>query len=92
MFFPCYNVNFAAGVDEEWIVVTGEIRNDTSKDYSFVLFKIILYGKNAAIGSGIIKVHDFRRRSTKLFEVNIELPRKLIATIIKHEVLYEGGY
>jgi hypothetical protein len=85
-------VNFSAGTDEDWLVVSGEIRNDTSKDYNFAMFKIILYNKQMALGSGIIKIYDFRRRTTKVFELPIEVPRKMIQTIVKYEVLYEGGY
>ncbi len=92
MIFPTYNVNFKRGASEESIVATGEIRNDSNRDYTCALFKIILYGKHHAIGTGVIKIHDFKLKTTKAFNILIEAHYKLIPSIMRYEIVMERGY
>jgi len=92
MFFPVYDVNFKRGSSEETIVATGDIRNDSNKDYACALFKIVIYSKHSAIGSGVIKIHDFKLKTTKSFNVLIDAHSKLIPAIMRYEILMERGY
>jgi len=92
MAFPIYNVSFRRA-HQDSIVVNGEIVNETGRNYAMAAFKILLFDKYHLIGSGIIKVHDFRSRAIKEFEALIEgMDCKIIPSIFKYEVLFEGGY
>jgi len=45
------------------------------------------------MGSGVIKVYDFQPRAIRDFETVIEgIDYKLVPSIFRHEVLFEGGY
>jgi len=92
MIFPTYDVNFKRGSSEETIIVTGEVRNDSNRDYTCALFKIIIYSKHSAIGSGIIKLHDFKLKTTKSFNVLIDVHSRLIPAIVRYEIVMERGY
>lgn len=92
MFFSSYNVNFEKGSYDESIIANGEIRNETLKDYSLVMFKIIVYNKRCSLGSGIIKIYDFKRTTTRAFNVILEVHRGLLPTIVKHEIVVETAY
>lgn len=92
MIFPTYNVEFKRASNEEFIVASGEIRNDSNRDYTCGLFKIILYGKHSAIGTGIIKIYDFKVKSTKAFSILVEAHSRLIPSILRYEIIMERGY
>jgi len=92
MAFPAYNVNFRRAHQEN-IIATGEIVNESSKDYAMAMFKIMVFDKHHLLGSGIIKVHDFHPRAIREFEALIEgLDYKAIPAIFRYEILFEGGY
>ena len=92
MAFPTYNVHFRRAHQEN-IITTGEIVNESSKGYAMAMFKIMVFDKYHLLGSGIIKVHDFRPRAIREFEALIEgLDYKAIPAIFRYEILFEGGY
>jgi hypothetical protein len=92
MAFPTYNVHFRRAHQEN-ILVTGEIVNETSRNYAMAMFKILVFDKQHLLGSGIIKVHDFHSRAIREFEALIEgIGYKTIAAIFRYEILFEGGY
>lgn len=92
MLFPCYGINFERGSYEESIIATGELKNDSTKDYNLAMFKIIIYSKRQSIGSGVIKLYDFKKNATKSFRIIIEAHRDLIPLIVKYEILLESAY
>jgi hypothetical protein len=92
MNFSNYNVTFKRG-GQNWVVAIGEIKNDTRKDFKSAIFRIFIYSRRQTLGSGLIRVHDFRARSLKPFEVTIErVDFALVHTIARYEILFEGGY
>ena len=92
MAFPIYNVNFRK-THMNNVLIDGEVANETSKRYDVAMFKILLFDRYHLLGSGIIKVHNFPPRAVREFEVLIEdLDSKLIPSIARYEVLFEGGY
>ncbi|MDD4909219.1 MAG: hypothetical protein PHR44_00855 [Candidatus Omnitrophica bacterium] len=90
MLFPTYNVGFRRG--EEWTIVTGQIRNESSRNFALAVFKIVLFNKTYPIGSGIIKIRNFRSKTTKSFEqMIIGVGFNLIPSIEKYDIVLEGG-
>jgi hypothetical protein len=92
MAFPVYNVSFRRAQKND-VVAVGEIVNESSKGYALAMFKILLFDRYHLMGSGIIKVYDFQPRAIREFETVIEgIDYKLVPSIFRHEVLFEGGY
>jgi len=90
MLFPLYDVKFRKG--EEWIIVSGQIRNDSHKNFTLAVFKIILFSKNLIIGSGTIKIHNFRSKTTKNFEqILTGVGYHLIPSIDRYDIVLERG-
>jgi len=93
MFFPTYDVQFEKSTFDESIIVTGDIKNDSSRDYSLAMFRIFLYAKSRLLGSGMFKVYDFKKDLTKPFRVYVLVDEGVrLSTVSRYEVVSEGGY
>ncbi len=92
MRFSTYNVQYEVLTDENYILVKGQITNDTTRNYTLALFKLYLYGRESTIAKGVVRVYDFRPGSIKLFETVVELHRSRIPKIISYDMVYEQGY
>jgi hypothetical protein len=92
MNFPYYNVEFRKNYSTDFMLVTGEIRNYTSKDYSTAVFRIILYRKSKIMGLGMLKIFDFKSHHTRSFEAVLELNYKNIPRITGYDIVYESGF
>jgi len=93
MYFSAYNVDYRRASIEDWVVVTGEIRNDSKKNFATAIFRIVLFDKRKTLGTGFIKIHGFRINAIKRFEVSIEgLHYKFISSIVRHELVLESAY
>ena len=91
MNFPLYNLEFKQGA-EDWIVARGEIRNDTSKEYHEIIFRLVLFDKTRTIGFGMIKLTELRRGSTRYFEILIDgVSYRMIPNIVRWELVMESG-
>lgn len=89
MFTP-YDIKFKRG--DEWVIVCGQVRNDSNRDYELVVFRIVLFDKNHAIGAGIIKLTHFRKHIAKSFEKTlIGLSCELIPHIERYDMMVEQG-
>lgn len=92
MAFSLFNVTLKRG-SEEWVIINGEIRNETKRDYKVSIFRMFLYDSMQVVAIGLIKVYDFRARSTRTFEILIEgMNYKLIPSVVRYEVVLESGY
>ena len=94
MIFPTYEVSFEKNTFDDSIVVTGEIKNDSSRDYNMAIFRIILYMRNKRAGAGIVKVYDFKKSITKPFRAYIPPDSENVkaSLIDRYEISIEGGY
>ena len=91
--YSSYNIQFKRHPIENWIVVSGEIRNDTNKSYSTAVFRLKVFVGRECLGSALIKLRGFRAKATKDFEVLVEgVHRDLLSQIARHEILFESGY
>ncbi len=92
MIFPTYQVNFEKSSFDDSVIVTGEIKNDSSRDYNLAMFKIILYSRNKRLGAGIMKVYDFKKDITKSFRAYVPFNEPKLPVIDRYEIMMEGGY
>lgn len=92
MNFPVYNIRYEARSTDMATIVKGDMKNDSMKNFTFIMFRVILYDRQKSLGSGILKLYDFRVNNTKFFEVVVDMNRALIPRIVKYEILFENGY
>ena len=93
MIFQTYEVQYERSGFDESIIVTGDIKNDSSRDYNMAMFKIVLYSRNKPVGSGVIKVYDFKKNMTKPFRTYVPVDSAVkITAINRYEIMIEGGY
>lgn len=94
MNFPTYEVSFEKSNFDESVIVTGDIKNDSSHDYNLAMFRIFLYSRNKRVGAGVIKVYDFKKDITKPFRAFVlsDVENLKLSMIDRYEVIIEGGY
>lgn len=93
MRFSYDNVHFKKHEQENWLMVTGEITNDSGKNYNAVVFRMVLFIKSIPIGNISINVKGFHAGQTKTFEVQMgELEYSLIPQISRYEIYPESAY
>lgn len=93
MIFPVYDVNFKASLNDNSVLATGEIENNSPRDYSVAMFRIMLFNKKQRLGTGFAKVYEFKRNTRKAFEAPIKgVEVAAIKSIARYEILFESGY
>jgi len=91
--FSYYNIKYRSHPIEQWMVVAGDIRNESSKDCHTAVFRLKLFVGQECIGSAILKVHGFNAKTTKSFEVLVEGVHKDMISKIRHcEISFEAVY
>ena len=69
--FRYYNIEIKKSHNKE-IAVTGQIFNDTSKSYSTVGVRLILYVNNISVANVVFAINGLNSGSGKVFEKTIE--------------------
>lgn len=91
--FACYNIQFKKHGIEDCVVVTGEIKNETVKDYHTAVFRISLFNRQKLVAIAFIKIKGFGRKRTRPFEAVIkELRYSRIPQVLRHNIEFETGY
>jgi hypothetical protein len=91
--FSCYNIKFDKHPVEKWIIVRGEIKNESAKSLNTAVFRVKLLIGHLPLGSAVLKIHGFRERRTKAFEVMVEdAHRDLLPKITGCEISFESGF
>jgi len=91
--FSYYNIKFSKHPVEKWVVVSGDIRNESDKTYTTMVFRVKIYVEDECLGSGILKLPGLRAKSTKTFEIMVEgVHHKMISKISRCEILFETAY
>ena len=91
--FSYYNIQTKRPAAGSGIVVTGDIHNETSKDYHTAVFKLVVFAGQESIASSVVKVQGFRGHGTKSFEILIEeLDFSQVGKITKCDLLFESVY
>lgn len=93
MLFLCSNVKFKEGFSKDEIIATGEIENRSQRDYSVAMFKFFLFDRKQIIGTGIVKIYEFKRGARKHFETAVQMNDcRPISAIARYETLFDSGY
>jgi len=95
--FSYNNFSFKQDFEEATLVVTGEITNESGKDFNAVLFKMTLFVKNRHLGNLSITMNGFRNGQTKTFrksigEAELGLGLKIATELIRYEIYPESAY
>lgn len=91
--YSVYNIQFKKHPIEEWIVVSGEIRNETSKNFNTAVFHLKVFIGQSCLGSTIIKIRGFRAKASKDFEVLVEgVHHELLKQVLRCDIFFESAY
>jgi hypothetical protein len=91
--YSYYNIKFKPHPVEQWIVVEGEIRNESPRNYHTAVFRLKLFAGQECLGAGVVKMHGFHAKATKSFEVLVEGVHKDTMSKIHHcEISLEAVY
>ena len=91
--FVCKNVQFQKHEKENWVVVRGEIYNNSGVNYRSVAFRMVIFIKGLPPVNTIITINDFSAGKKYTFEKPIEvLDPRLINTITRYEITPAGAY
>lgn len=76
------------------LVMKGEITNGTSKDYTTVAVRVILFIKNTPTVNEVFLINDLPKGLTKAFERNVyELkPNQVLDNITRYEIFTDNCY
>jgi len=93
MRFVYRNIQFQKHPKKNWVIVRGDIHNDSGKGYNSVAFRMVIFIKGMQVVSTNITVHNFGAGKNRSFEKSIEgLDYKLIESIVRYEINPEGAY
>lgn len=74
-------------------MVTGEITNETGRDFNCVAFRVLLYVKTVSVSSFVFTMNGFLKMQTRDFEVPVpELPYSISKEITAYEIFAESTY
>jgi proteasome assembly chaperone (PAC2) family protein len=92
--FDFEKVDFKKDILEDCLVVYGEATNRTGKDYSSVVFRIVIFAKNIPLGHVNVTINGLQNGKTRRFEKRIArlTYSQVISKISNYEIYFEGGY
>ncbi len=94
--FSYYNINFSKGFTGNEIYVNGEIKNNSTINYSMAVFKVILYIHAKVAGTGTLKIAGLQAKGGKNFEAVVEglhtVDDRVISKISRCDIIFENGY
>jgi proteasome assembly chaperone (PAC2) family protein len=91
--FVYKNVQFQKHEKENWVVVRGEIYNNSSVNYHSVAFRMVIFIKGTPPINTVITINGFSAGKKQTFEKQIEvLDHRLINNISRYEITPAGAY
>jgi hypothetical protein len=92
--FEFYNVTFKRSETGAWLVIKGEIRNNSGRSYATVVFAVIVFVRNIPIGSCKILISGFAPAQSRPFEKQVgDLEYDRVFNDITHyEIFPESAY
>jgi hypothetical protein len=97
MRFLYNNITFQENAQEACLYVTGDITNNSDKDFNAVVFRMVLFIKSRRIGRLTITMNGFRNGQTRSFrelvgELELGHGLKIAPELIKYEIYPESAY
>jgi len=75
------------------VVITGEITNRSGKDYSAVVFKVVLFIREKPVGHAMMTINGFSSGETKVFTKLVrEADFRHITQSARCEIIAESAY
>jgi len=91
--FSYYNIKFKKHPIEAGILVMGDIRNESDKNFTTTVFRIKIFIGQEVAGSCILKLPGFRKKTTKAFETLVEsVHHAMIPKITKCEIIFDSTF
>ncbi|MDD5167154.1 MAG: hypothetical protein PHQ57_07215 [Candidatus Omnitrophica bacterium] len=92
--FYYHNVAFKKDSQSDDAAIMGDITNRTGRDYTSVVFKILLFGiSKTPIGNTLMTINGFTKGQTRIFEKPIVgVKYRDIEKITRWEICVENGY
>jgi hypothetical protein len=92
--FDFYNINFSKSDRGNQLVIRGEIKNNSGRNYNAVALRVVLFSKNIPMVNTVIVVNGLPNGVSKGFEKYVEeIDYDQVAKQInRHEVLTESAY
>jgi hypothetical protein len=97
MRFLYNNVSFQPNASEGSFVATGDITNNSGRDFNAVVFRMTLFIKTRHIGQLTITMNGFRNGQTRTFrelvgELSSGSGFKIAPELIRYEIYPEAAY
>ena len=91
--FELLNVDFARKGGGHWVFMTGEIINNSSRNYTSAVFRLSVFERTHLVWTGAVRVRNFRKHQTRPFEVQMErFGYEAVVRISRYELFFESGY
>ncbi|MDD4895074.1 MAG: hypothetical protein PHW54_07180 [Candidatus Omnitrophica bacterium] len=92
MSFAAKNVQFQKHDKENWVVVRGELYNNSGANYHSAVFKMVIFIKGSPPIRTMITVNNFSAGRKCFFEKQLKtFDPRMIDRITRFEVLLEGS-
>lgn len=90
----CSGLSFTKADSGQQLVIRGDIKNNSGRDYNAVAVRVILFNKNLPLVSTLIVVNGVPNGRSKMFEKYVdEIDFTQIHNLInRHEVYIEAAY
>jgi len=93
MRFSYNNIKFKRHPYENWLVISGEVTNESGKNFHAVVFRILVFIKTTPIGNIIVPIKGFQVGQTRTFEAPVgEVDYKMLEQISRYEIYPESAY
>lgn len=92
--FYYHNIAFKKDTQSDAAVMMGDITNRAGRDYTSVVFRIMIFGiRKTATGNTLMTINGFNRGQTKIFEKPIvDVMYRDIERITRWEICVESAY
>lgn len=89
-----HNIKIERFKNTSRLVLKGEVTNGTSRYYSTVAVRVILFVKNIPVVNEVFVVNDLAKGATKAFERNIYdlKPNEALDNITRYEIFTDNCY
>jgi len=89
-----FDVAFKKDTIEDCLVIFGEVTNKSNRDYSSIVFRIVIFSKEMPLGHINITINGLSNGKTQRFEKMIHklAYSEVIHKITNYEAYFEGGY
>lgn len=91
--FTFYNIEVKKTSGASSVYVTGDITNNTTRDYHTAVFRVSLFQKSILVWTGALKIYNFHRNQTKSLNYFLEnFDLTMLHLVSRCDIYFESGY